>query len=227
MNILLVGEEIRRNEIKNCFPTGFSIKEADIAFELERSELAAFDIVFDLNGDEDTTLVDEYPFEAGSKTIMVVSAVKTPLAAMVDPLNYEGLIIGLNCLPTFIDRTVKEVSILDEKDESAMKALMQKLDWNYQLVQDRVGMVTPRIICMIINEACYTVMEGTADYKDIDKSMKLGTNYPMGPFEWSDKMGVKDVYETLDALYHDTKDERYKICPLLKRKFLRDEPFLS
>lgn len=81
-------------------------------------------------------------------------------------------------------------------------------------------MVTPRIVCMIINEAFYTVQEGTASKEDIDKSMKLGTNYPYGPFDWCSKIGIKNVFELLDAMYTDTREQRYKICPLLKTEYL-------
>ena len=59
----------------------------------------------------------------------------------------------------------------------------------------------------------------------IDISMKLGTNYPFGPFEWADKIGIKNVYEILENLYNDTKDERYKICPLLKTHYLLKQNF--
>ncbi len=48
---------------------------------------------------------------------------------------------------------------------------------------------------MIINEAFYTVMEGTATREDIDTGMKLGTNYPMGPFEWAVSWGITNIYE--------------------------------
>jgi 3-hydroxybutyryl-CoA dehydrogenase len=102
---------------------------------------------------------------------------------------------------------------------------MLQLNWNYKIVEDRVGMVTPRIIFMIINEACYTLQEGTASMQDIDISMKLGTNYPMGPFEWANKIGINHVYQTLENLYQDTHDERYKVCPLLKTKYLKGEDF--
>jgi 3-hydroxybutyryl-CoA dehydrogenase len=50
--------------------------------------------------------------------------------------------------------------------------------------------------------------------------MKLGTNYPLGPFEWAKKIGIENVYLVLDSVYKDTKDERYKICPLLKKEYL-------
>ncbi|NOS93153.1 MAG: 3-hydroxyacyl-CoA dehydrogenase, partial [Cyclobacteriaceae bacterium] len=49
---------------------------------------------------------------------------------------------------------------------------------------------------------------------------KLGTNYPYGPFEWCNKIGIENVYHLLNTVYHDTHDERYKICALLKREYL-------
>jgi 3-hydroxybutyryl-CoA dehydrogenase len=71
---------------------------------------------------------------------------------------------------------------------------------------------------MIINEAYYTVEEGTASRKDIDLAMKLGTNYPFGPFEWCEKIGAKNVFDLLKAVHEATQDERYHICTLLKKE---------
>ncbi|MBA3648553.1 MAG: hypothetical protein H0W62_08385 [Chitinophagales bacterium] len=118
-----------------------------------------------------------------------------------------------------------EVSFLNPDDEKVLSLLAEKLKWSYLRVEDRVGMVTPRVIMMIINEACFTLQEGTASKEDIDKAMKLGTNYPFGPFEWCDRIGIKQVYETLEAIWNDTHDERYKICPLLKTRYFRKESF--
>jgi 3-hydroxybutyryl-CoA dehydrogenase len=73
---------------------------------------------------------------------------------------------------------------------------------------------------MIINEAYLTVQEGTATREDIDIAMKLGTNYPYGPFEWCEKIGVQNVLAILNAAYADTKDERYKPSALLKKESL-------
>ena len=101
-----------------------------------------------------------------------------------------------------------------------LNSIMKDLGSDFLVVDDRVGLVTPRVICMIINEAYYTVQEGTASREDIDIAMKLGTNYPFGPFEWCQRIGVRHVYELLEAVYDDTKDERYKICPLLKKEYL-------
>lgn len=226
MKVLLIGEEIRRIELSKCLPEGTEITQADLAYEIAADDFEKFDVVFDLNADEDPTIIDElFPFDSDTK--LVVSSVKTQLATLGGDAGEEISLFGLNCLPSFIDRPLKEVSVFNESDVPKLRALMEALQWDYQLVNDRVGMVTPRVIFMIINEACYTVQEGTASMQDIDKSMKLGTAYPYGPFEWADKIGVKDVYETLEAIYHDTGDERYKICPLLKTHYLKDKNFLS
>jgi 3-hydroxybutyryl-CoA dehydrogenase len=60
--------------------------------------------------------------------------------------------------------------------------------------------------------------EGTASRADINTAMRLGTNYPMGPFEWCDKIGIRHVCGVLDAVYRATGNERYKISALLARE---------
>ena len=132
---------------------------------------------------------------------------------------------GFCGLPTLLNRPLLEVSLYDEADREQLAAICAALGTDYRLVADRVGLVTPRVICQIINEACFTVQEGTATMQDVDLGMRLGTNYPRGPFAWANAIGVERVYAVLDAMWHDTHDERYKICPLLKRQALRGAPF--
>ena len=70
---------------------------------------------------------------------------------------------------------------------------------------------------MLINEASFALMENVAHPQDIDTAMKLGTNYPFGPIEWADKIGIPEVISVLEALYGDLKEERYRIAPLLRQ----------
>lgn len=184
-----------------------------------------FDVIFDLKFDEKS---DQLKYFAGLKGIpVIVCAVKQQLAKAAFDFGrrVDCVLIGINALPSFLQRPLSEISVLNDTEKEIATSLFQKFDWEVKFVQDRVGMVTPRIIFMIINEACYTLQEGTASMSDIDTSMKLGTNYPFGPFEWANKIGIKHVYETLEALYQDTHDERYKVCPLLKTKYLKSEEF--
>ena len=127
-------------------------------------------------------------------------------------------VFGFCGLPTFLNRPILETSLYKESDGNKLKAICEQLKTEYVTVEDSVGLVTPRVICMIINEAYFTVEEGTATREDIDLAMKLGTNYPYGPFEWAQKIGIRNVYEVLHAVYKDTKDERYRICTLLKKE---------
>lgn len=159
--------------------------------------------------------------------VVFCSAATVQLAALAHPYSPDRLctLIGFNGLPTLFNREVLEVSLLRPDDAAKLREVCAQLGTDYLLVEDRVGMVTPRILCMIINEACYTLQEKTADVAAIDMGMKLGTNYPKGPFSWANEIGIAHVYQVLEALYLDTKEERYKTCPLLKTKHLKGEQF--
>jgi len=81
-------------------------------------------------------------------------------------------------------------------------------------------MVSMRIISMIINEAYLVLQEGTSNREDIDTAMKLGMNYPHGPIDWSEKIGLDLIYNILFTMNEEFGDDRYRITPLLKEKYL-------
>ena len=83
---------------------------------------------------------------------------------------------------------------------------------------DIAGFITPRIVVSIINEAHIALEEKVSNETEIDTAMKLGTNYPYGPFEWNELIGPEKVYNLLDAL--SKEHERYRPCELLKQKAL-------
>jgi 3-hydroxybutyryl-CoA dehydrogenase len=222
MKILAIGDRSRADEL---FERLKGI-EAELEYsDGDEDDFKEFDIIFDLNFDDDPENLAAYA-QLKDKPVFV-SAVKHQLAESmyISPEKIRCLFVGMNSLQTFINREKWELSLLHKPQEEKVREVLSKLGVEAEFVEDRVGMVTPRILMMIINEACYTLQEGTAGIEDIDQGMKLGTNYPMGPFEWADKIGISDVYETLAALYQDTGEERYKICSLLKTKYLRNQAF--
>lgn len=185
------------------------------------ASLNSFDLFIDLNLDEQSENMEHYACQKGKW--LIASTVKKSIADLiaVSPVAVQINVLGMNLLPTFINTAKKEVSLADESLKKEAQEILKQLEWDAEFVQDRVGMVRARILFMIINEAYYTVQEGTASKRDIDQAMKLGTNYPKGPFEWCGLIGLKNIYETLNALYEDTHEERYKICPLLKTEYLK------
>jgi len=76
----------------------------------------------------------------------------------------------------------------------------------------------PRVVSMIINEAFFSLEDKMASKNDIDTAMKYGVNYPLGPFEWADKIGHEKVIHVLDELYQVTGDPRYRASRMLRIK---------
>lgn len=217
MNIVVVGTKEQADLIKEKVKGDHTVLFSGF---LSESHLEKAEVLFDFNLQEESDYLDQYVNYPNMHVFYnSVNISLAEQAAYTDGVSC--FLFGFNGDPTFIERDLLEVSLYRTEEKPVLEKVMQSLGIEFQVVDDRVGMVTPRIIAMIINEAFYTVMEGTATKEDIDLGMKLGTNYPMGPFEWTDKWGITNVYEVLEALYEDTKEERYKICPLLKKEYLK------
>lgn len=182
--------------------------------------LGTTDLVLDFIAAERPT---DFAVYRNTSTPVFVNTVTRSLAALAASGHRPARIVGFNGMHTLLDRQLLELALWKPEDELWVKDICGELQTKYVLVEDRAGLVTPRVVSMIINEAYYTAMEGTATKESIDLAMKLGTNYPYGPFEWCARIGIRQVYELLDAVYADTKDERYKICPLLRQEYLRSE----
>jgi 3-hydroxybutyryl-CoA dehydrogenase len=89
-------------------------------------------------------------------------------------------------------------------------------------VGDAPGLVVARTVAMLVNEAADAVQQGVCDPTAADTAMKLGVNYPAGPFEWLDKVGTARVVELLGALAAHYGGERYRTSPWLARRRLQE-----
>jgi 3-hydroxybutyryl-CoA dehydrogenase len=142
--------------------------------------------------------------------IVIVNSVIATLNNL--PENF----IRINGWRSFLKRPVVEsVCRMDDlkvQAEKIFSAFNKTAGW----VPDVPGFVSARIISMIINEAYFTLGEKVSSKKEIDIALKLGTNYPYGPFEWSEKIGLKNVFDLLTVL--SNSNSRYKPAPLLKKE---------
>ncbi len=122
-------------------------------------------------------------------------------------------IIRFNGWKGFIEKDSWEVA--GEISEPA-KVVLSIIHKNMILVPDQPGMISPRVIAMIINEAYFALEEKVSSKADIDIAMKLGTNYPYGPFEWCERIGKNNVFSLLNILAET--NALYKPAALLKKE---------
>lgn len=113
---------------------------------------------------------------------------------------------------------VEIVRGLESSDESAeaIRDVAVKMGKETVIVNEFPGFVTSRISALVGNEAFFMLQEGVASAEEIDKAIKLGLNYPMGPFELGDLVGLDTRLNNLTYL-HAKLGEKYRPAPLLEQ----------
>lgn len=159
---------------------------------------ACFDLCYEEEGAAFAAITDRPVF---------VNAVVTTTQTL--PSNY----IRINAWNGFLERGITEIAAPKEQETKA-GAVLDAMGWQYQLVPDVPGMIAARVIAMIINEAYFGWGDGISSKKDIDTAMKLGTNYPYGPFEWAEKIGLQKIGVLLETL--SVNNSRYAMAPALR-----------
>ena len=104
-----------------------------------------------------------------------------------------------------------------EESAGAAEAFFTALGLHVEWVGDAPGLVLRRIVCQLVNEAAFAVGEGVGSPEDVDAGLTLGLNHPRGPFEWAEVLSPEKVLETVDALWEERHEERYRAAPLLRR----------
>lgn len=119
--------------------------------------------------------------------------------------NLPDNFIRINGWSSFLQRPVTEAAAKNDQFYSQAEAVFTALGKKMRRVPDVPGFVSARVVSMIINEAWLTFEEGVSTKDEIDKAMKLGTNYPYGPFEWGNIIGLKNVSALLLKLAETDK----------------------
>jgi 3-hydroxyacyl-CoA dehydrogenase len=104
--------------------------------------------------------------------------------------------------------------------ERYFRAAGKHVEW----VDESPGLVLGRVLAQIVNEAHFAVGQGIASAEDCDTAMRLGFNWPRGPFEWGGAIGLGRCVAILDALHRLLGEERYRVSPLLRRRAAAQAP---
>jgi 3-hydroxybutyryl-CoA dehydrogenase len=187
------GEFITRG-----IPAGIEILQSLDARDISEADIY-FDLLFEEEGPAFTSI--------HQKPVFVNAVIKTNKEL---PVNY----IRINAWNGFFVRELIEVVATDTSFFQIATEALKELGWKYQAVPDSPGMIAARVIAMIINEAYFGLGEGISTKAEIDIAMKSGTNYPYGPFEWSEKIGLLKIAALLKKLSEE--DRRYALAPALE-----------
>lgn len=137
---------------------------------------------------------------------VLVNAVVTPSAELANNT------IRFNGWGGFIQQEKMEIAG-NENSAQQVARLLSDAGIDTVVSADTCGMIGPRVVAMIINEAYFALAENISTREEIDIAMKSGTNYPYGPFEWSEIIGIEKIKDLLYRLR--TENTRYEIAPAL------------
>ena len=204
MNIFVLADEQQKTEILSI-PVN---QEASLTFAsaiTELSETKSYDAFFILTNSAD---IDFARFDR--KPVYINEVIET-----LSGSAFSNKISRINGWPGFLERPLWE--LVSSEAENHVR-IFNLLNRKVVFVKDEPGFVSARVISMIVNEAFFALGEKISTIEEIDEAMKLGTNYPNGPFEWAEKIGVQNIYSLLERLAE--KEERYVPAPALKNLYL-------
>ena len=157
---------------------------------------------------------------------ILTSAVTVSVGEQASWVHRPARLIGFGAFPTLLGGPLTEVTVSFSTAGPSLEITREffgRLGKEISVIQDRVGLVMPRILCTLVNEAFFALTENVATPGDIDTAMKLGTNHPRGPVEWANLVGIRHIVSTLNALRAATGEERYRLAPLLQQMSLEPE----
>lgn len=205
----------------NSIKTELTALLADKAEIVEKLSLDT-DIIFECNNFEREEKIKNLKFiddNCSAAIPVFTSSLCITVSEQSTFTKYPTRLIGIGLYDTFSKTKLLELAlskITDSKIVENAESFWAGIGITTAKVPDRAGLVFPRILSMLINEAAQVYSEQIASREDIDTAMKLGTNYPFGPLEWADMIGIDLVYEILSAQQRDFGEDRYRPHPVLK-----------
>lgn len=154
------------------------------------------------------------------KTIFATNTSSISITEIASATKRPKQFIGMHYFnPATVMKLVEVIRGYETSDETfnTIYELSKELGKDPIEVNEGPGFVVNRILIPMINEAIFILSEGIASAEDIDKSMQLGANHPMGPLALSDLIGNDTVLHIMEVMVSETGDSKYRPAPLLRK----------
>ena len=129
-------------------------------------------------------------------------------------------VVGMHFFnPVPVMQLVEVVRGLQSADQTVQTVVevSKQIGKTPRVVKDSYGFVVNRLLIPMINEGINCLYEGLAGPEDIDDTMKLGANHPIGPLALADLIGLDVILHVMETLYQGFEDSKYRPSPLLKQ----------
>ena len=203
-----VAERLGKTPVRVSDTPGFIVNRVARPFYLEALRI--------VESGADPGKVDAQMCEAGFRMgpLELADLIGQDVNLSVSESLFERFYYPPRFRPSHLQRSMVEAGDLGRKSGRGFYDYTENADTRNK-GKEPPDNVALRVISCIINEAHVTLAEGVATAEDIDRAMKLGANYPRGPFEWTDEIGPTQILHTLDSL-RTTHGEAYLAAPTLR-----------
>src|SRR5271165_5203180 len=152
--------------------------------------------------------------------ILAVNTSAIPITRVAGLTNRPGQVIGMHFMnPVPLKPMVEVIRGYHTSDETIQrcKQLLAQMGKESVVINDSPGFVTNRVMMLTVNEAIFLLQEGVSSAEDIDRLFRKCFGHKMGPLETADLIGLDTVLLSIEVLYNNFRESKYRPCPLLQK----------
>lgn len=157
---------------------------------------------------------------APAETIFAANTSCIPITRIAALTGRQDRIIGIHFMnPVPMRPTVEVIRGWHTSDATvdATRAMLSGMGKDMVVVRDGAGFVSNRVLMLTINEAIFVVQDRTAEAADVDRIFRECFGHQTGPLETADLIGLDTILNSLEVLYDNFRDGKFRPCPLLQR----------